>query len=190
MSRATRAVPHHRTVNAEIVVPAHCLVVLVGASGSGKSTFAARWFAVSEVLSSDAFRARVGRGEDDQQATGRAFRALHTALAARLAEGRVAVVDATNIRSADRRTLLGRSVAAGAPAIAVLFDMTLRECLEGDRGRVGRHVAPGVVERQWAALRPVLDRPAALTDEGFAEVHRLVGHIARRSVVVRREAVE
>ena len=173
----------------EIVLPAHCLVVLIGAAGSGKSTFAARWFEPAEILSSDAYRARVGRGEDDQAATGRAFRALHAELTARLREGRIAVVDATNIRSEDRRALLRRAAAVGAPAVAVVFEMSLRECLEGDRDRPGRHVAPEVIERQWSRLRAVLDRPAAFGDEGFGAVHRLVGHIARQSAVVRREQV-
>ena len=171
----------------EIVLPAHCLVVLIGAAGSGKSTFAARWFEPAEILSSDAYRARVGRGEDDQAATGRAFRALHTALIVRLREGRIAVVDATNIRSEDRRALLRQATAAGAPAVAVVFEMSLRECLDGDRDRPGRHVAPEVIERQWTRLRTALDRPAAFADEGFAIVHRLVGHIARQSAVVRRD---
>ena len=39
-----------------LTVPALSLVVLVGASGSGKSTFAARAFGPFETLSSDFFR--------------------------------------------------------------------------------------------------------------------------------------
>jgi predicted kinase len=44
-----------------VVVPARGLVLLIGASGSGKSTFARRHFAPTQILSSDAFRAMVGR---------------------------------------------------------------------------------------------------------------------------------
>jgi len=40
-----------------VTLPSDAMVVLVGPSGSGKSTFAARHFAPSEVLSSDALRA-------------------------------------------------------------------------------------------------------------------------------------
>ena len=38
-----------------ITLPEFALVVLIGASGSGKSTFAARHFALFETVSSDFF---------------------------------------------------------------------------------------------------------------------------------------
>jgi protein phosphatase len=172
----------------DIVVPANALVVLIGASGSGKSTFAARWFEPPEILSSDTFRARVGRGEHDQQATGRAFRALHIALEERLAMRSLALVDATNIRSADRRALVRRAAAAAAPAIAIVLDVELGECFAGDLARSGRHVDRAVIERQWTALRLLLDGPDPLAGEGFSATYRLRGHTGSRSAVVRREA--
>ena len=189
MSRVADVVRHHRTVKPEIVVPAHCLVVLIGAAGSGKSTFAGRWFTVSEILSSDAFRARVGRREDDLAATGRAFALLHRVLSERLAGGGSVVVDATNIRSVDRVALVRRASAAHVPALAIVLDLTLEECLDGDRQRVGRHVPADAIASQWTSLRAALEEPRPFAGEGFAAVHRLVGHNARDSAVVRREQV-
>jgi predicted kinase len=169
----------------EITIPDPCLVVLIGAAGSGKSTFAARHFTSAEILSSDDFRARLGRGEADQAASRRAFGALHAALERRLTAGRTAVVDATNVQVHARQALLRRARAAGVPALAIVLDLPLAECLAGDRTRADRHVPEAVVERQWSALRATLDGPP-LTAEGFAAVQRLTSRAAVDSVVLRR----
>jgi predicted kinase len=193
----------------EIAISEPCLVVLVGVAGSGKSTFAARHFAADEVLASDAFRARLGRDEADQGATRKAFGVLHAALERRLAAGRTTVVDATNVRPEARRALVRRAAAVGLPAIAIVLDLPLAECLAGDRMRLGRHVPAAIVERQFAELRAALAgpvgagaagrdrlgyRPTASTmaarfaDEGFAAAHRLGSRAEVDSVVLRRVA--
>ena len=184
-----------------IEIPQPCLIVLVGAAGSGKSTFAARHFASDEVLASDGFRARLARDEADQTANRRVFGALHAALERRLAAGRTTVVDATNVGSAARRALIARARAAGTPAIAIVLDLPLADCLAGDRARADRHVPPAVIERQWTHLRAALDgrpRPGRsgasqgpsqthpLTREGFAAVHLLTSRAAVDAVTVRR----
>ena len=70
-------------------------IVLIGASGSGKSTFAAKHFRPTEILSSDFFRGLVADDPNDQGATKDAFDALHFIARKRLAAGRLAVIDAT-----------------------------------------------------------------------------------------------
>jgi predicted kinase len=169
----------------EFVIPDPCLIVLIGASGCGKSTFAARHFAPGEILSSDFFRARLGHGETDQAASRRAFGVLHLALERRLTAGRTAVVDATNVQAQARQALIRRARSAGVPALAIVLDLPLAACLAGDRARADRHVPEDVVERQWSALRTTLEA-APLTAEGFEAVHRLTSRAAIDSVVVRR----
>jgi protein phosphatase len=169
-----------------IVLPDPCLVVLVGPAGSGKSTLAARYFGPGEILASDAFRARLGSGEDDQSASRRAFSALHAAVARRLAAGQLTVVDATSVWRRARDGLLRRARIAAVPAIAVVLDLPEAECLAGDRLRPGRHVDPGVIHDQWLALQASLQAPGGLSAEGFATVHRLVTRAEVDRVVIGR----
>src|SRR5207244_3605562 len=94
------------TTYMNIAIPELSLVVLIGASGSGKSTFARSHFASTEILSSDACRGLVSDDENDQAATNDAFEVLHYIAAKRLARGRLAVVDATNVQPESRKPLV------------------------------------------------------------------------------------
>ena len=82
------------------------LVVLVGVSGSGKSTFARAHFKPTEVVSSDFCRGLVADDENDQSATPDAFDVLHYIVGTRLRRGLLTVVDATNVQQAARASLV------------------------------------------------------------------------------------
>jgi predicted kinase len=156
---------------AAIAIPDPALVVLVGPAGSGKTTFAARHFESSDVLSSDAFRALVSGDEADQGATRAAFGRLHRELARRLAAGRLTVIDATNVERAARRGLLARARVAGVPAIAIVLDLPPAIVLARNASRSGRVVDASVVDRHLARLRATLDGDGgSLRAEGFAQV--------------------
>ena len=94
------------SLNETIEIPELALVALVGASGSGKSTFARSHFLPTEILSSDFFRGLVSDDENDQASTHDAFDALYYILEKRLARGKLTVVDATNVRPEDRKRLV------------------------------------------------------------------------------------
>lgn len=156
-----------------IRLPEPCLVVLVGAAGSGKSTFVARHFAPDEVLGSDAFRELVAGDPTDQRATRPAFAALHRALRGRLAQGRTTVVDATNVTAGARSALLRIARAAGVPAVAIVLDLPRDAVLARNAGRPGALAVPeAVVRRHLDALATTLAR-GSLGREGFASVVRL-----------------
>src|SRR6476646_2264422 len=78
---------------APIELPAPVLVVLLGASSSGKSAWAASRFAAGEVVSSDRLRAVVGEAEDDLAASDDAFAVLDAIVEARLRRRLTTVVD-------------------------------------------------------------------------------------------------
>ncbi|HEX5012635.1 MAG TPA: AAA family ATPase [Candidatus Limnocylindrales bacterium] len=143
------------------------LVVLVGAAGSGKSTFAGRWFEPSEVLSSDAFREILTGDAGDQRATKTAFSIIHREVTKRLAADRTVVVDATNVEAAARRQLIARARFRGAPAVAIVFALPRDVVMARNAARPGRVVDPAVVARHLDRLDAAL---ATLADEGFTAV--------------------
>ena len=84
-------------------LPDPALVVLVGASGSGKSTWAAAHYRAQEVVSSDDLRGVVGSGPHDLDASADAFGVLETVVAARLGRGLTTVVDTLGLEGVRRR---------------------------------------------------------------------------------------
>jgi len=156
---------------AELVLPDPCVVVLVGAAGSGKSTFAARHFPPAAVLSSDALREAIAGDAADQRASKAAFAALHRALERRLAAGRLAVVDATNLTRAGRADVRRIAARHALPVIAIVLDLPEAVVRQRNAGR-DRVVPEEVVSRHLAALAAALE-PGGLAAEGYADVIRL-----------------
>ena len=155
-----------------VVVPELSLVVLIGVSGSGKSTFARRHFAPTQVLSSDTCRGLVADDENDQSATPAAFALLHHIAGIRLRDGRLTVVDATNVKAEDRASLVRLAREHDVLPVAIVLDVPDGECLARNALRPDRDLAPGVVRRQRADLRRGL---RGLGREGFRKVHVLNG---------------
>ncbi len=153
-------------------LPAGAMVVLVGPSGAGKSTFAARHFAPTQVLSSDAFRGMVSDDPRDQTATDGAFELLHAALALRLARGRLTVVDATNVERWARERLLEEARRQRRPAVAIVLDLPLAICLQRAAVRTDHPVPTAAIRRHHARMRASLSGLAA---EGFESVVVLSG---------------
>src|SRR2546427_7700108 len=111
-----------------VVLPPRAAVVSIGAPGSGKTTLLAR-------LAAEAGDPGFRHGPDDvrlqafgtlayQGAGQHVHAAARAFFAARLASGRAAAFDATNTTRTDRRRLLTLSQRFGAPAVALLFDVS------------------------------------------------------------------
>ena len=153
-----------------IELPELSLVVLVGASGSGKSMFARKHFMPTEIVSSDQCRALVSDDENDQSATDDAFRLLHTIAAKRMARGRLTVIDATNVQQEARKPLIKLAREHHFLPVAIVLDMPEKLAHERNQSRPDRQFGPHVVRNQTRDLRRSL---RGLQREGFRSVHVL-----------------
>jgi protein phosphatase len=104
-----------------IRLPLGAMVVLVGPAGSGKSTWAARHFSPTQIVSSDACRAMLADDEADQTASRDAFRLLYFILGERLRRGLLTVVDSTALQPSIRAELLKIAAQHGSPTVAIVF---------------------------------------------------------------------
>lgn len=156
----------------ELQIPQLCLVLLIGASGSGKSTFAAEHFLPTEVVSSDVCRGMVADDQNDQSATPQAFQLLNFIVGKRLEAGRLTVIDATNVQPNARRELVALAREYDVLPVAIVLDIPERVCLDRNETRTDRTFGVHVVRRQRDQLRRGLK---SLQREGFRTVHRLEG---------------
>jgi protein phosphatase len=166
-----------------ITIPKLSLVVLVGPTGSGKSTFARRHFKPTEILSSDACRGMVADNENDQSVTGDAFEVLRFIAAKRLALGRLTVVDATNVQPEARKPLVELARQYHCLPVAIVLDLPERVCQERNAGRPDRGFGPHVVRNQAAQLRRSL---RGLRKEGFRHVFVLESPEEEEAATVER----
>ncbi|MFC9242886.1 polynucleotide kinase-phosphatase [Streptomyces sp. NPDC057136] len=147
------------------------LVVLIGASGSGKSTFARKHFKPTEIISSDFCRGLVADDENDQSVSSDAFDVLHYIAGKRLAAGRLTVVDATNVQAESRKQLVRLAREHDVLPIAIVLDLPEEVCLARNANRPDRADMPRhVIQRHRRELRRSL---RGLEREGFRKVHIL-----------------
>ncbi|MEU2672343.1 polynucleotide kinase-phosphatase [Streptomyces sp. NPDC007164] len=147
------------------------LVVLIGASGSGKSTFARKHFKPTEIVSSDFCRGLVADDENDQSASRDAFDVLHYIVGKRLAAGRLTVVDATSVQSESRKQLVQLARSHDVLPIAIVLDLPEEVCIARNAARPDRADMPRhVIQRHRRELRRSL---RGLEREGFRKVHIL-----------------
>ena len=165
-----------------ITIPDFCLVVLIGASGSGKSTFARRHFKATEVVSSDACRGLV---EDDESSLD-SITLLHFIAETRLKRRKLTVIDAINVRQEDRAHFVRIAKKYHALAVAIVLDPGADLCQERNKARYDRQFGPHVVRNHMLSLRRNL---RGIGKEGFRYVHELGSVEAIDSLKIARESL-
>lgn len=168
----------------QIILPELSLVMLVGVSGSGKSSFAKRHFRSTEILSSDFFRGMISDDENNQVVNGSAFELLHFACAKRLETGRLTVIDATNVQTDSRKVFHDFAKRYHVPAYAIV--LALDESLCGDRSenRLDRVVPRHVIRTQSQQLQQAR---ATIRKERFTSIFELTTPEMVEAATITRE---
>jgi protein phosphatase len=167
----------------KIVIPELSLVLLVGASGAGKSTFARKHFRPTEILSSDFFRGMVCDDEANQAVSRDAFELLHLAVNKRLAWRKLTVVDATNLQPDRRKEFLALARRCHYLSLAIVFDLPEALCQANNLRRPERTVGNHVVSSHRQKLEQSLK---SLPGEGFHQLYTLRSREEVEQVLVER----
>lgn len=154
----------------ELRIPELCLVVLIGVSGSGKSTFAREKFAPFEAVSSDFCRGLVSGDENDQSASADAFDLLHYIVGTRLRRGLLTVVDATNTSREARADLVRLAKEHDVLPVAIVLNLDPEIAIARNEARPDRDFGAGPIRRQQSQLTKSLRN---LQKEGFRVLHTL-----------------
>lgn len=116
-----------------IEIPELCVVALIGGTSSGKSSFAARHFLPTEVLSSDFFRGMITDDENDQSISSDAFDLLYYAANKRLNHKKLTVIDATNLQQSVRGQVVALAKQQNVHAVAIVLNPPKTLCWSATR---------------------------------------------------------
>lgn len=127
------------------------LIIMVGVSGSGKSTFAngLKTSLQATVVSTDDIRKEVLGDANDQTQGARIFGIARKRVNDLLAQGKNAVIDATSLSAKDRRDWVRIGKANDAEIIAYVVKVDLGTAKKRNSGR-DRQVPDFVIDRQFA----------------------------------------
>lgn len=127
------------TATKHIHIPELSLVVLMGASGSGKSTFARTHFKPTEIVSSDVCRGIVSDDENNQAASADAFELARFIVSKRLQNGLLSVIDATNVQEEARKDWVQVARQYHVLPVAIVINTPENVCIERNAGRSDRN---------------------------------------------------
>jgi len=154
----------------EIKIPKFSLVVMIGVSSAGKSSFAKKHFKKTEIVSSDECRAIISDDENDQTVTKDAFALLHYIISKRLKNMYLTIVDATSVQKESRKTLIHLARKYHYIPIAIVLDIPEQICQDRHKARPDRNFEDYVISKQYQDLKRSI---RYLKSEGFRKVYIL-----------------
>jgi polynucleotide kinase-phosphatase len=154
----------------ELKIPELSLVVLMGASGSGKSTFARKHFKPTEIVSSDVCRGIVSDDENNQAASKDAFELVSYIAAKRLKNGLLTVIDATNVQEDGRKKWVQLAREYHCLPVIIAINVPEKVCVERNALRPDRNFGKHVIPQHVSQLKKSMRH---LKHEGFRHVYEL-----------------
>ncbi|AXQ69208.1 ATPase [Caulobacter phage CcrBL9] len=142
------------------------LTVIIGISGAGKSTFASRHFDPATIVASDAFRRLLTGSPHIQDRNAAVFAAVHKVVGARMEGGLPTVVDATNIRRADR-VALAKLAPKGVKVAYVLIDRPIE-----DVRKTAGAVRTEVIKRDGSGEMDMLTKHASVLKSNMKDIKK------------------
>ena len=155
-----------------IHIPELSLVVLIGASSSGKSTFARKHFKPTEIVSSDYCRGVVSDDENSLTFSADAFELARFIVAKRLKNGLLTVIDATNVQESARKDWIRLAREHHVLPVAIVINTPEKILQQRSKDRTDRDLGAHVIPHQLSQMRRGL---RYLKSEGFRAIHELNG---------------
>jgi len=151
-------------------IPDFSLVILIGPSSSGKTTFAKKHFKDSEVISTDYCRYLISDNENDQSVSKQAFELMLYLVDKRLSLKKLTVVDATNVLENLRNDLLILAKKHHCLTVAIVFNISDIICYNRNKSRTDRNLDEKVIKYQHNQMQYSL---LNLKKEGFKYVYMM-----------------
>jgi predicted kinase len=141
------------------------LAVMIGISGSGKSTYAngLKTSINAELVETDAIRLELTGNAEDQSQNGRVFEVAKKRVNDILEQGKNAIIDATSLTLRDRKDWIEIGKKNNAEVRAYFIDTPISVCKSQNNKRQ-RKVPEWVIDRQASKLY------APTKSEGFDSV--------------------
>lgn len=134
-------------------IPSNALVILSGASGSGKSTFAKRYFSDYTIVSSDQCREEICGDASNQDVSAEAFDLFYDKIKKSLSNNQLTISDSTATHSKARARLIEIARRCNTKAVCIVFDIDENICAERAFNRPERSVPKNVSLRHSKQLK-------------------------------------
>jgi polynucleotide kinase-phosphatase len=142
----------------------------MGATGSGKSSFARKHFKPTEIVSSDTCRGLVSDDENNQAASADAFALARYIAGMRLKNGLLTVIDATNVQEDARKDWINLAREYHCLPVAIILNMPEKVCAQRNALRPDRNFGAHVIPQHISQLKRSFKK---LKFEGFRHIIEL-----------------